>query len=91
MSTEVIDNVAESRFELESDGALAIAAYERDGETVVFTHTIVPEEMQGHGIGSRLIGAALDASRAEGLNVVPQCSFVAKYIADHPDYAELVK
>lgn len=86
----VVDNAQESRFELETDGATAIAAYERAGDTIVFTHTVVPEAMQGHGLGSQLIAAALNAARAEGLTVVPQCAFVAAYIEQHPVYADLV-
>lgn len=86
----VIDNKAESQFELETGGATAIAAYERKGDTIVFTHTVVPEEMQGHGLGSRLIKSALDSARVGGLSVVPQCGFVAEYIDEHPEYADLV-
>lgn len=88
---DVIDNSTQSRFELETGGATAIAAYERDGDAIVFTHTEVPEEMQGHGLGGRLIGAALTSARAQGLSVVPQCAFVAAYIDEHPDFADLVK
>lgn len=88
--SDVTDNKAQSRFELETGGETAIAAYERDGDTMVFTHTVVPEEMEGHGLGSRLIKTALDTARIEGLSVVPQCAFVAAYIDAHPEYADLV-
>lgn len=86
----VIDNAQESRFELETGGATATAAYERAGDTIIFTHTVVPEALQGHGLGSQLIAAALNSARAQGLSVVPQCTFVAAYIEEHPDYADLV-
>lgn len=86
----VIDNADESRFELETGGATAVAAYERAGDTITFTHTVVPEEMQGHGLGGQLIAAALHSARAQGLSVVPRCAFVAAYIDEHPDFADLV-
>lgn len=85
----VHDNRAENRFELTADGAVAVAAYERAGDRIVFTHTVVPEALRGRGIGSRLIAGALAAVRAEGLTVVPQCRFVAAYLAEHPEAAEL--
>lgn len=88
--TGVIDNLAESRFELEAAGATAIAAYERAGDTIIFTHTVVPEAMRGNGLGSQLIAGALNSARAQGLTVVPQCAFVAAYIEQHPVYADLV-
>ena len=86
---DIHDNCEDSRFELEQDGQVAFAAYRRMGDTIVFTHTIVPSALRGSGIGSRLIAAALAAVRAEGLKVVPECSFVAAYLERHPEAAEL--
>ena len=84
---DVRDDRAASRFELEADGAVAFAAYEREGDRVVFPHTVVPETLRGDGIGSRLIAGALAQVRGEGLKVVPECPFVADYLAKHPDAA----
>ncbi|CAA9527506.1 MAG: hypothetical protein AVDCRST_MAG91-2665 [uncultured Sphingomonadaceae bacterium] len=86
---EVQDNKAESRFEMRVADETAIAAYENEGGVIRFTHTVVPEALEGQGVGSRLIEAALASARAEGLKVIPQCSFVAAYIARHPESAEL--
>lgn len=85
----VTDHRAEHRFELAMDGEIAFAAYQRSGDTIVFTHTIVPPQLEGHGIGSRLIAGALAQVREEGLKVVPQCTFVAAYLQRHPDSAEI--
>ena len=73
----VFDNVAEHQFELVVDGFTAFAAYQRDGNAIVFTHTEVPPELQGQGVGSALARGALDAARAEGAEVVPLCPFIA--------------
>lgn len=86
---QVQDNNAGSRFELRVAGETAIAAYERGDGVIRFTHTVVPEAIEGQGVGSRLIAAALAAALAEHLKVVPQCRFVAAYIAKHPESAEL--
>ena len=88
--SEVADNASEHRYELVEDGQTAFAEYRRNGETIVFTHTIVPSALEGRGIGTRLVTFALDDARARGLSVVPQCSFVAGYIDRHPDYRDLV-
>ena len=88
---EVTDNRAESRFELETEGGTAIAAYRRsEGGRIVFTHTEVPAELEGQGIGSALIRGALDQVRAEGLKVVPACSFVRAWIERHPEAQDLL-
>lgn len=86
----VHDNKDRQRYELLQDGHLAIAAYERDGDTIIFTHTVVPDALRGMGVGSTLVKAALEDARSRGLKVVPQCPFVAAYIAKHPEWRDLV-
>ena len=87
---DVRDNPAEQRFELAAGGQTAFAAYRRDGDTMTFTHTIVPRELEGRGIGGRLVAGALDDVRTRGLKVVAQCSFVAAFIDRHPDCRDLL-
>ena len=86
---DVIDNAAQYRFELATDAGPAVAAYELDGDTITFTHTVVPPEVEGHGVGGRLIAGALAEVRARGLKVVPLCGFVQAYLERHPEEATL--
>jgi len=88
--SEVRNNEAESRFEIEEEGALAFASYDLSDGRIAFTHTIVPVEVEGRGVGSRLIGGALEEARSRGLKVVPLCSFVRGYIERHPETQDLV-
>jgi predicted GNAT family acetyltransferase len=90
MPDTVRDNRAEQEFELDVEGHRAIAAYQREGDTITFTHTLVPKAIEGRGVASKLIRAALDASRDEGLKVIAQCPFVAAYIERHPEYRGLL-
>lgn len=90
MSDEVKDNPAKQRFELVVEGVTAYAEYERSPGVVRITHTIVPESLGGKGVGSKLAKGALDAVRAEGAKVIPQCSFIAAYIKKHLEYQDLV-
>ncbi|NTS63821.1 N-acetyltransferase [Sphingomonas sp. HHU CXW] len=86
----VIDNKAEQEFELTVDGYRAIAAYQLEGDTIVFTHTEVPPEIEGRGVGTKLIQAALDSARDRGLKVVPQCRFVRAYMEKHPETRDML-
>jgi hypothetical protein len=86
----VRDNKAEHEFELVVDGHRAVAAYQLEDDTIVFTHTIVPKAIEGRGVASRLIRGALDQVRDRGLKVVPQCPFVTAYIKRHPDTQDLL-
>lgn len=87
---QVRDNKAEQEFELDVRGHRAVAAYQMEDDRIVFTHTLVPHAIEGKGVGSKLIRAALDSARDQGLKVVPQCPFVAVYIDRHPEYRDLI-
>jgi uncharacterized protein len=91
MELTVTDAPEASRYEARADGrVLGLAAYQRQGDRVVFTHTEVDPDAEGGGVGSTLVHGALDDVRAHGLRAVPHCSFVRAWIDRHPDYADLV-
>jgi predicted GNAT family acetyltransferase len=87
----VVHNTDASRYEVFVDGArCGIAEYELDGDVIRFTHTFTDPPMRGHGIAALVVGRALDDARRAGRRVVPQCWYVAQYIDQHPDYADLL-
>jgi predicted GNAT family acetyltransferase len=87
---QVVLNAAKSRFEMHLDGGVAVLDYQlRPGE-IVLAYAGVPTQLRGHGLGSQIVKAALDYARAHRLTVIPHCSFVASYIAGHPEYFDLV-
>lgn len=92
MATPEVRDVPErSRYEADLDGSRAgIAAYTRDGDLLVLTHTIVEPEYEGRGVGSALIRAAVDDARARGLQIVPRCPFAADWLRRHPDQLDVV-
>lgn len=90
MDAQVTNNEAEHRYELEVDGQLAIAEYRVRSGRISFTHTKVPDALEGRGIGKKLVKAALDDARAQGLKVVPVCPFVKHYIDTHPEEQDLL-
>ena len=63
----------------------------RPGDRIVLTHTEVPEELSGQGVGSRLAGGVFEMVRSTGRKVVPECSFMAAHVAKHPDLADLIE
>jgi predicted GNAT family acetyltransferase len=62
----------------------------RGDQRVTLTHTIVEPEYRGRGVATRLVKHALDDLGAHDLKLTNYCPFVADYIADHPQYKELV-
>jgi predicted GNAT family acetyltransferase len=88
--SEVRNNAAESRYELAAEGETAFAAYREEDGNLVLYHTVVPEALEGRGIGSALVKGALADVRQRGLKVVPLCSFVKGWIERHPDAQDLL-
>ena len=89
--TTVIDNPDRHRFEMSVDDQIAFVSYRRAPGVVTLTHAEVPSALEGRGVGGELVAATLDALRAEGVKVIPRCSFVAAYMRRHAArYADMV-
>ena len=89
---DIRHNQDASQFETNVEGRTAYAAYDLEQPNrIVFTHTIVPDELAGRGIANELVRKALDHAREQKLTVVPQCAFVAAFIKRNPEYEELTR
>jgi uncharacterized protein len=88
--TDVVNNRAQNRYELDVEGGVAFANYRVTPSTVIITHTETPRALRGRGIASELVQGALELIRADGLKVVAGCGFVVDYLSKHPEYADLV-
>lgn len=80
----------DGQYVVELDGHTAFLNYDLRGRTMVITHTAVPPEFEGRGIGSFLVKTVLDDVRRRDLFVVPVCPFVRSYIRENPEYQDLV-
>lgn len=87
---EVRHNEERGCYELDVGEATALTAYRREGDVLSFTHTEVPEELEGQGIASRVVAGALADVRARGWRIVPLCSFVQHYVETHPEARDLL-
>ena len=88
--SDVRDNPALNRFELDVEGGIAVAYYRAAPGRITITHTEVPAALRGRGIGSVLVRGALDLARTQGLKVASRCPFVSAYLGKHPEYNDLL-
>jgi predicted GNAT family acetyltransferase len=87
--TNVRNNQARNRFELDVDGGTAFANYRVTPSAIIITHTETPRALRGRGIASELVKGALELIRADGHKVIAGCGFVVDYLGKHPEYRDL--
>ena len=70
----------------DADGAVAGHAHFREfGGERIFHHTVVDEEFGGRGLGTALVRGAVEATRNEGVTIVPVCSMVEGFLGKNAD------
>ena len=91
MTTAVVHNNNESRYEIVIDGEHAgHIDFVVDGTSIELTHTEIDPAHQGAGLASILARGTLDHIREHSdARVIASCPYVAGWIAKHEDYAEL--
>lgn len=87
--TDIAHDPASQRFNIEADGHTGYLEYERAGDAMVITHTIVPPAIGGRGIAGDLVRTAVEFARAEGLKVDPRCSCADAWMRKHREYEAL--
>ncbi len=86
----MIDNTAESRFELEENGLLVWAEYRlRDGK-VILPHVEADPPLRGTGAAGRLMQQIVDHARANTLVLEPRCSYARAWFQRHPEAQDVL-
>ena len=88
--SNVRNNQARNRFELDVEGGVAFANYRVSPAAIIITHTETPRALRGRGIASELVKGALELIRADGRKVIDGCGFVVDYLDKHREYRDLV-
>lgn len=88
--TDVVMNDKTSRFEVTLGDDVAFAEYRLHPGYITLPHTVVPDAFAGKGVASALAKAALGYAHEHHLTVKPTCSFMAGYIAKHPEHQDLL-
>lgn len=89
----VVDAKERSRYEaVDSDGNLmGFVDYKLHPGVITFLHAETLPDFRGRGVAGRIATKSLDDARAIGLRVKPACPFYQDYLAEHTEYADLVK
>ncbi|WP_395374007.1 GNAT family N-acetyltransferase [Marinicella sp. W31] len=88
---ELIHDEEHKQFRMKIEGFIALVDYRFKDDVWVLTHTKVPQELGGRGIGTSLVKKVLDYLDEKKIKVIPQCSFIAAFIEKRPQYQHMVK
>ena len=53
-------------------------------------HTLAPDTMRGTGIAKAMVERLVADARADGVRILPTCSYVKAQFARHPDWADVL-
>jgi predicted GNAT family acetyltransferase len=87
--TDIAHDPTQRRFTMQVEGQTGYLEYERAGDRMIITHTIVPPAIGGRGIAAALVQAAVGHARQAGLKVDPRCSYADAWMRRHPGDANL--
>ena len=88
---EFIVNYEKKRFELHTEGYIAFIDYILNNENIMFlTHTEVPKELEGKGIGRTLVQNSLEFLKENDYKLAPLCPFVAAYVKKNPEWKTIL-
>jgi len=88
--TVVIDNQAESRYELRiGDELVSLADYRLSGNVVTVPHVETRPSHEGRGFAALLMDGVIDDLRARSLTIRPSCPYAAAYMRDRPETHDL--
>ena len=82
---KVVHQPDDNLFLIHIGGDMAYQEYIRKNNEIIITHTEVPKELEGQGLGSLLAKNALQYAEENGLKIMPICRFMATYIRKHYD------
>ena len=88
MDYQLVKNETLKRFEVHLEGLTAFVDYKLLKDAIAFTHTEVPKELSGKGVGSFIAKRVLEYAKDHSLKVKPYCPFINAYIDKHPEYQE---
>ncbi|WP_042371287.1 GNAT family N-acetyltransferase [Streptacidiphilus neutrinimicus] len=87
----VADAPQAHRFEARIEGELVgFASYVREGDRVIYQHTVVGPAYEGLGIGGLLARTALEDGIRRGVTVEVTCPFIRDWLTRHPEYQDKV-
>ena len=74
-----------------ADGVEAEMTFRKTGPKIItIDHTGVPRAYRNAGLALKLVERGIADARADGVKIVPLCSYVIAQFRHHPEWADLL-
>jgi uncharacterized protein len=86
-------NLAKGRYVglIEGIDGEAELTFARSGPTeIIADHTFAPDSMRGTGIAKALVERLVSDARAEGVKIIPTCTYVQAQFKRNPDWLDVL-
>lgn len=90
MKYNFIKNDEQKRFELNTENQTAFTDFYFMSGKLCLTHTLVPEQLGGRGVGKKLVENILEFARENDMEIFPFCPFVSSYIKKNEQWMPIV-
>ncbi len=57
-------------------------AYEKDGDVMEITHTVVDPRFRGNGLGKELVDCAMRFAEDRKMEILPTCSYARRVVSE---------
>jgi predicted GNAT family acetyltransferase len=88
--SDLRDNTAAGRYELDIEGQIVVANYRRSGDVLTILWVEAPPALRGSGAAGRLMSLLGEEARRQGWRIVPVCGYAAAWFRGSKQYRDLV-
>lgn len=88
--TELRNNAAQSRYEIDVDGEVVFADYWRAEGKLIINWVEAPPKLRGTGAAGKLMTLVAELAKGEGVKIVPVCGYAAGWLRASKQYRDLV-
>jgi predicted GNAT family acetyltransferase len=88
--SELRNDEARSRYEMEEQGLTSYADYRLQGDRLYVDYVYAPPQLRGTGASGRLMQALAADARERGLKITPICGYAAAWLRRSAEFRDLV-
>ena len=87
--TDLRDNLARSRYEMDVDGKTVFADYRKSDSVLTIVWVEAPPSLRGSGAAGRLMTLVAEEARRQSWKIAPECGYAAAWLRASKTFRDL--